>query len=203
MIVLSRGRNDNYMKSKGVWIHIFSWVVVNGAFIGGLWTSFGQAQSLPPSMCWTKEYAVKYSLYIPLAVFGAFNFGAIIYIAIRYILDFRKNKEVRTNLLTARKDSKVYFFLIRISLYPCIFLVVALCMSVGRYVYNMASPDHKPIWTIYLTQAVFIEGFFCAIAYGFTPSMRLKYAKVYRQISATPTLEDAWSTASCMSPPML
>jgi len=196
MIVLSRGHTDDYMKSKGVWIHILSWVVINVAFIGGLWTLLGRDPALPTEMCWTKESAVMYSLYIPMAIFGALNAGAIFYIAIRYVIDIRKNKEVRTNLLTARRGSKVYFFILRISFYPCIFLVIAVCRSLGRYLNGMAPTEHKPAWTTYLTQVVFIEGFFCAVIYGFTPSMRLKYAKVYRQISAKPTLEDAWSTVS-------
>lgn len=200
MITLSRGHTEKYMKSKAVWIHIFSWVVINAAFIGGLWTTFGR--TLPFAMCWTKEDKLLYALYIPMALFGVFNAGAIIYITVRYIKDLKRNKEVRTNLLTARSDAKVYWFLIRISFYPCIFLLIALCMSFGRFFYNEAE-GHGPDWSTYLIQSFFLEGFFSAVAYGFTPSLRMKYAKIYRRLSSTPTLEDAWSTASCMSPPML
>jgi hypothetical protein len=196
MVALSRGHSNSYMKNKRVWIHLFGWVLVNAGFIGGLWDFFGKADSLPFSMCWTTEgMQMLFALYIPMGVFGAFNAGCIAYIAGKYIHDLKQNKEVRTNLLTARSQTKVYLFLLRISFYPCIFLLVAASMTVGRL---LNRNENNQVWTQYLIQSVFLEGFFCAIAYGFTPSLRIRYAKFYRERISTnpPSLEDAWSSAS-------
>lgn len=37
-----------------------------------------------------------------------------------------------------------------------------------------------PEWTEYVSQFIYLEGFLCAIAYGFTPSLRTKYVNLNR-----------------------
>ena len=69
-------------------------------------------------------------LFFLLPFFFLFFFSS--FLPCRYIVDFKRNREVRTNLLTTRSDSKVYYFLLRISFYPIIFLLVAMSMAWGR-----------------------------------------------------------------------
>jgi len=130
-----------------------------------------------------------------------FNTGCIIYLCVIYIQEFHKNKEVRTRLLTARSDSKLHSFLVRISFYPCVFLITSFAMLTGRLVGNIYSNDGEslddiPTWVPYAVQCAFLEGFFCSIAYGFTPSLRSQYRKLFRRVSSTTTLQDDWSAAS-------
>lgn len=109
---------------------------------------------------------------------------------VRYKKDFRDFKEVHTRLLHTRNVKKVRSFLWRISFYPCFsiityfaLLVAQLSISSFKIFVFFISFDGKgsdlnpppPVWTEVVTQMVYLEGFLCAIAYGFTPSLRSQY----------------------------
>ena len=109
----------------------------------------------------------------------------------RYNKDFNNFQEVQTRLLRTRNGKKVRSFLWRISFYPCFSIIIYFALLVAQicihlfcllfFVYcfefgTVADLQKKPpAWTHFLAQMVFLEGFLCAVAYGFTPALRLQH----------------------------
>jgi len=125
------------------------------------------------------------SVYIPLPLFLIFNGTCMLYIVFTYMKDFRDFKEVHTPLLVTRSPAKMRSFLWRICFYPLFSFVIYFAVLVAQISIDMKGP--APIWTGYVSQCMYLEGFLCAVAYGFTPSLRTKYNSFFRNnISSSP-----------------
>jgi len=185
MVLQTNGYKEETIRRYETKIHCFCWFGTTFLFVPILLFHYGLGP-FPFDICWTQKQWVIASVYVPLPIFLIFNAVCLIYIVYVYTKDFRDFKEVHTPLLVTRNATKMRSFLWRISFYPLFSFLIYFSVLVAQISIDMKGP--APEWTGYVSQWMYLEGFLCAVAYGFTPSLRSKYNNFFKStISGPPT----------------